>query len=158
MRKYFVMIAAVIALPILIPIEWCAFWTYTEYVGFETTGFISAYGIYFAPNGATTYLGYLYTIAGMLPIAGSALLFVDLAVDKRVISAIGGLLLIAGPITWIFAHINGESLIQVLTSIPPGSHIFIGEFGGTTSWTITWGFFFPIVGGMTGLFGAGGRK
>lgn len=159
MRKYFLVIAAVISLPILIPIDWCAFWTISKDMGFTIeTGFISAYGFYTAPNGVSTYLGFLYTLAGMLPVVGSALIFVDVGINKRAISAIGGIVLIAGPIIWTTVHLANSSAIIDLESTLAGQNVIAGEISGTVTWSINWGFFFPIVAGMIGLFGAGGRK
>ena len=158
MRKYFIIIAGIIALPILIPIDWCAFWVITSDSGLGLeTGFINAYGYYVPSNGISTYLGIYYTLAGMLPVGGSILIFIDAGVDKRALSAIGGLLLIAGSITWAIVHFYNASEIIALTGLASGSNVVAGEDGNAT-WSLSFGFFFPIVAGMIGLFGAGGRK
>jgi hypothetical protein len=148
-------IAGILALVALIPVDFLAWWRWDVTTGGNSwTNWFDAYNQFnlklsFSLPYAVSNFDTLYLYAGFAVIGGGALLLIGGLVRNKFLTMIGALAALAGPLIFLVAHYGNSSITAFI-----GQMVFFG-YEANASYTWTWylgaGFFLPIAGAILGL-------
>jgi hypothetical protein len=155
MNKALAVIAGIIALVAIIPIDLLAWWRWDVTVlGNSWPNWFDAYNQFhikltYISDYSISQFDNMYLYAGIAVIAGGVLMLLGGISGAKFIAMLGALAAIAGPIIFLVAQ-NGNADIKLFI----GDNVFFGSASGlgySWNWYLGAGFFLPMAGAILGF-------
>ncbi len=170
MNKVLAVIAAIIGILAIIPVDVFAWWKVDvdPFIGTAYSNFIDAWAQYHGRTGGddtvqVIQLENMYLIAGIVVTIGAVLLLAGGIKEIKSVAAIGAILLLLGPIVFAIAHndtafLSDSQYLHDRNLFFGTDSILIWDLTGSSNWYLGFGFYLPLIGGVIGLLSLKSNK